>query len=138
MTETRPGPRHRTEAATRQHSKLAATTVTRIRRYGAQVQADLAGGCINVELADQILMAAGTLVRESAALKARAGGTGDAGEAAREAISVILASADADETLAAAGRLLAAFVALAVRAEEAVILHPRFVAAEGGNASAAR
>lgn len=126
MTETR---LQRAATARRQHTKLAQTTRNRIRRYGAKVEEDLGESHINVELADQILMAAGTLVRESAALEARAGGGEDALKAAREAIGLILGCDGAQETLAAAGQLLAAFVTLAVRAEETVVLHPRFAAA---------
>jgi hypothetical protein len=129
MTDPSPGPRH-AEVARRQHTKLTATTRTRISRLGLKILDDLNEGRVSVELADAILMAAGTLVRESAALDARSGGAGDAAQIARTAAESILECIDAHEAgndpaeraldaLAAAGELLAAFVALVVRAEEA-------------------
>jgi len=127
---SRPRPSQRAETARRQHTKLTVTTRTRISRLSLKILADLDEGRISVELADAILMAAGTLVRESAALAARDGDAGDAAEIARAAAGEILECADAHEAgddpagaaldaLTAAGELVAAFVALAVRAEEA-------------------
>jgi len=139
MPDSRPRPsqlaetahRQRAEAAKRQHTKLTQTTILRIRRYGPQVLTDLEEGRVSVEHADQLLMAAGTLVRETAALDARAGGGEDAAGAAKLAVGAILDCVDAVEAggedaaemaldaLDAAGELVAACVALAVRAEEA-------------------
>jgi hypothetical protein len=128
--QTQPRPRqHVTQTARIQHGRLTAATILRLRRYATQIAADLEAGLISVEHADQISIAALTLVRETASLDARTAHCGDAEGIARGAAELILECADAVEAgedaaaealvaLAAAGRLLAAFVALAVRVEE--------------------
>ena len=103
-----------------QHTILEQTTRDRIARLAARARDDLDGGGIPVAAADQILLAAGTVVRETAALAARTGGCSeDDAQIARTALELILECSDPLVILAASARLTAALVAMAARAETA-------------------
>ena len=72
MPDTRPGPRRDAETARHQHKTLAWTTAARIERMAGQVQDDYSHDRpVSVDVAQQIVSAAVTLLREAVAIATR-------------------------------------------------------------------
>ena len=71
MPDTRPRPRQDTDTARHQHKTLAWTTAARIERMAGQIQDDYGHDAVSVDVAQQIVSAAVTLLREAVAIATR-------------------------------------------------------------------